>query len=156
MHIRVDVMSKMRGVDSFNKLWKRRTTLQIPGGKKCDLLSLPDLVQAKKTQRDKDWPMIRRLVEAHYFENQTKPKPAQIRFWFQELRTPELLLELARRYPTISRRLARQRALLIHALSGKTDDLEQALLAEETAERQRDKEYWLPLRRELERLRHNK
>ena len=28
----------------------------------------------------------------------------------------------------------------------------QALLAEETAERQRDKEYWLPLRRELEKL----
>jgi len=33
-------------------------------------------------------------------------------------------------------------------------ELEQALLAEETAERQRDKEYWLPLRRELERFRH--
>jgi hypothetical protein len=34
------------------------------------------------------------------------------------------------------------------------DDLQPALLAEETAERQRDKEYWLPLRRELEQLRH--
>jgi len=156
MRIRVDVMSKMRGVDSFAKLWKRRTMLQIPGGEKCDLLSLPDLVQAKKTQRDKDWPMIRRLVEAHYFENQTKPKPAQIRFWFQELRTPELLLELARRYPAVCRRLAKQRALLVHAQSGKGEDLEQALLAEETTERQRDKEYWLPLRRELEKLRHSK
>ena len=49
--MRVDVMSKMRGVDSFARLWSRRTTLQIPGGEKCDLLSLPDLVQAKKTQR---------------------------------------------------------------------------------------------------------
>ena len=156
MRIRVDVMSKMRGVDSFAKLWKRRTMLQIPGGEKCDLLSLPDLVQAKKTQRDKDWPMIRRLVEAHYFENQTTPKPAQIRFWFQELRTPELLLELARRYPAVCRRLAKQRALLVHAQSGKGEDLEQALLAEETTERQRDKEYWLPLRRELEKLRHSK
>jgi hypothetical protein len=91
--MRVDVMSKMRGVDSFNQLWKRRTTLQIPGGEKCDLLSLPDLVRAKKTQRDKDWPMIRRLVEAHFFQNETKPTSEQIRFWFQELRTPELLLE---------------------------------------------------------------
>ena len=52
----------MRGVDSFSKLWKR-TTITFPDGMKCDLLSLPDLVQAKKTQRDKDWPMIRRLVE---------------------------------------------------------------------------------------------
>jgi hypothetical protein len=50
--MRVDVMAKMRGMDSFNKLWKRRTTLQIPGGERCDLLSLPDLVQAKKNQRD--------------------------------------------------------------------------------------------------------
>ena len=54
----------------------------------CDLLSLPDLVQAKKTQRDKDWPMIRRFVEAHYFQNSAKPNPAQVRFWLQELRTP--------------------------------------------------------------------
>jgi hypothetical protein len=39
-------------------------------------------------------------------------------------------------------------------ISGESMNLEQALLAEETAERQRDREYWLPLRRELEALRH--
>ncbi len=152
--IRVDVMSDMRGVDPFARLWQRRTTLQLPGGDKLDLLSLPDLVQAKKTQRDKDWPMIRRLVEAHYFENQTQPKPRQIGFWLAELRTPELLVELARRYPAPCQRLVKQRALLVHAQAGETDDLERALQAEENTERQRDKEYWLPLRRELERLRH--
>jgi hypothetical protein len=156
LRMRIDVMSKMRGVDSFNKLWKRRTTLQISAGEKCDLLSLPDLVQAKKTQRDKDWPMIRRLVEAHYFQNQTKPKLPQIRFWFQELRTPELLLDLASHYPEIRRRLVRQRPVLAHADAGEGDALERALSAEETAERLRDKEYWLPLRRELEKLRHAK
>jgi hypothetical protein len=152
--MRVDVMSKMRGVDSFNRLWRRRTTLELPGGEKWDLLSLPDLVQAKKTQRDKDWPMIRRLVEAHYFENQSKPTPAQVRFWFQELRTPELLVELASRYPALCRRQAGQRPLLTHAQSGNATRLEQALASEETAERQRDREYWLPLRQELEKLRH--
>jgi hypothetical protein len=156
LRMRVDVMAQMRGVDSFASLWRRRTTLQIPGGEKCDLLSLPDLVQAKKTQRDKDWPMIRRLVEAHYFQHRTKPKPAQIRFWFQELRTPELLMELDRRYPAICQRLAEERPLLAHAIGGASDALEQALLAEETAERQRDKEYWLPLKAELEKLRHAK
>jgi hypothetical protein len=154
--MRVDVMAKMRGVDSFASLWKRRTTLQIPGGEKCDLLSLPDLVQAKKTQRDKDWPMLRRLVEAHYFQNQPKPKPAQIRFWFLELRTPELLVELARRYPAICRRVTRERPLLAHVHAGEPVGLEQALLAEETSERQRDREYWLPLKAELEKLRHAK
>jgi hypothetical protein len=60
--LRMRVMSKMRGVDSFAKLWKRRTTIELPDGTKCDLLSLPDLVLAKKTQRDKDWPMIQRLA----------------------------------------------------------------------------------------------
>ena len=50
--MRVDIMSKMRGVESFSKLWPRRTTIELPDGLKCDLLSLPDLVQAKKTQRD--------------------------------------------------------------------------------------------------------
>jgi hypothetical protein len=65
-------------------------------------------------------------------------------------------VELARRYPAICRRLARQRPLLAQARSQKLDNLEQALVAEETAERQRDKEYWLPLRRELEKLRHKR
>ena len=137
--IRVDLMARMRGVDSFNKLWRRRTTLEIPGGERCDLLSLPDLVQAKKTQRDKDWPMIRRLVEAHFFQNQSSPTPAQTRFWFRELRTPELLVEFSRRAPSLCRRLSKQRPLLAHAQAGNIAQLEQALVAEETAERQRDK-----------------
>ena len=54
LRMRVDVVSKMRGVDSFAKLWRRRTTIELPDATKCDLLSLPDLVRAKKTQRDKD------------------------------------------------------------------------------------------------------
>lgn len=68
--MRIDVMSKMRGVDSFPKLWTRRTTLSMDDGK-IELMSLPDLVQAKKTQRDKDWPMLRRLIEVNYFANRT-------------------------------------------------------------------------------------
>lgn len=100
--------------------------------------------------------MIRRLVEAHYFQNRTKPNPAQIRFWLQELRTPEILLELAGRHAPISRRLVSARLLLAHAVTGETKNLEQALLAEESAERALDRQYWLPLRRELESLRHAK
>jgi hypothetical protein len=152
--MRVDVMSRMRGVDSFAKLWKRRTVIELPGGTQCDLLSLPDLVQAKKTQRDKDWPMIRRLVEAHFFQNQTRSHPAQARFWLKELRTPQLLAEVARREALICRRLLPVRPLLTHALRGDTLQLERALTLEETAERELDRHYWLPLRAELERLRH--
>jgi hypothetical protein len=154
LRLRVDVMSKMRGVAPFARLWQHRTTIQLPNGTACDLLSLPDLVQAKKTQRDKDWPMLRRLLEAHWFQNQAHPAPAQVRFWFRELRTPELLVELARRFPAACRRAVRQRSLLQHAIAGQLPELEHALNAEETAERERDRRYWAPLRRELEQLRH--
>jgi hypothetical protein len=154
LRMRVDVMSKMRGVDSFAKLWKRRTTLQIPGGEKCDLLSLPDLVQAKKTQRDKDWPMIRRLVEANFFENRRKPNPAQIRFWLAEFRTPQLLIEIAWINSAVAKKLAAKRPLLRLALASETRKLEKALAAEELVERESDRHYWLPLKKMLEKLRH--
>jgi hypothetical protein len=154
--MRVDVMSRMRGVDPFSKLWKRRTTIELPDGMKCDLLSLPDLVRAKKTQRDKDWPMIRRLVEAHYFANNAKPHPAQIRFWLSELRTPELLLEIAESHTLLALRVAAKRPLLQQAALGELAQLEAELAAEESGERAQDKAYWLPLRQELERLRHAK
>jgi hypothetical protein len=154
LRMRVDVMAKMRGVDAFPKLWQRRTVIELPDGTRCDLLSLADLVQAKKTQRDKDWPMIRRLVEAHFFQNNAKPNSAQIRFWLKELRTPELLVELAQSNAALCRRLISQRPLLTRAASGDVAELERALHSEETAERARDKQYWFSLRKELERLRH--
>jgi len=58
----------------------------------------------------------------------SSPTP-RISLWFQELRTPELLMELARRYPTVCRRLARQRPLLAHAENGAANALERVLLA---------------------------
>ena len=102
------------------------------------------------------WPMIRRLVEAHYFQNRKNPGAAQVKFWLRELRTPELLTAVARANPAWCLRLAAARPLLAHAAADDTAALERALLAEETAERERDKTYWLPLRRELEKLRHTK
>lgn len=67
--------------------------------------------------------MIRRLVEAHYFENQKHPTPPQIRFWLQELRTSELLLELAQRHPATCRRLTSKRPLLSQVISGESMNL---------------------------------
>ena len=154
LRMRVDIMAKMRGVDSFAKLWKRRTTIELLGGETCELLSLPDLVQAKKTQQDKDWPMIRRLVEANYFENQARPTTAQIRFWINELRTPELLIKVVRQNISVARKLSDKRQLLKVALAGGFEKLNMALAAEESIERENDRRYWQPLKKELERLRH--
>ena len=154
--MRVDLMAKMRGVDPFPRLWARRTTIELPDGTPCQLLSLPDLVLAKKTQRDKDWPMIRRLVEAHYFAHRGKPAPAQVRFWLREMRTATLLVEIARRHAPACRRLIKERPLLVHAAAGEMPALELALQAEESAEREKDRRYWQPLRAELEKLRRAK
>ena len=151
--MRVDVMTRMRGVDPFPKLWRRRTTTVLEDGTKCDLLSLPDLVRAKRTQRDKDWPMLRRLLEANYFKHREQPTPQQLRFWLLELRTPELLIELASAKPQLRRRLKKPRALLDFAEPGNEEALADALLKEELAEREIDRRYWAPLKKELEQLR---
>ena len=63
-------------------------------------------------------------------------------------------MEVARANAAFCRRLMATRPLLTHAAAGNAVALEQALDEEEAAERQRDKEYWLPLRRELEKIRH--
>ncbi len=152
--LRVDVMTKMRGVDAFPKLWRRRVTLKADDGTPYELLSLPDLVQAKKTQRDKDWPMIRRLIEADYFNRRENPTQPQLRFWLRELRTPELLLELAAKHLAICRKLGETRPLLKLAVAGDETGLRAALAQEENAEREADRIYWKPLRTELEQLRH--
>ena len=153
--IRVDVMSRLRGVDEFETLWTRRTTLTDMDGAVYELLSLPDLVQAKKTQRSKDWPMLQRLLEAHYLRHRDGGTPEQRRFWLQELRTPELLVEATQRWPELAEQIARQRPLLLLAKSGQLDVLREALWAEEQTERQYDRTYWQPLKAELERLRHS-
>ncbi|PWU18634.1 MAG: hypothetical protein C5B50_08595 [Verrucomicrobia bacterium] len=154
--MRVDVMSKMRSVDPFSRLWKRRTTIELPDGSRCDLLSLPDLVRAKKTQRDKDWPMVRRLVEAHYFQNRDEASGARVRFWLLELRTPEILIQLAQTHVRLCRSLIKRRPLLPVAIGGDHGAVERALEREERKERESDRGYWLPLRKELDRLRHER
>ena len=153
--MRIDVMTKMRGVDSFPKLWARRTTLSMDDGT-IELMSLPDLVQAKKTQRDKDWPMVRRLIEVNYFANREVSSREQIRFWFLELRTPDLLIELAQTQGRIPAQLCRKRPLLELAAMVSKSLLADALLEEEQREREADRQYWVPLKKELERLRHSR
>ena len=128
--LRVDIMSHMRGVSPFDELWERRTTIALTNPSSqdeilVDLMSLGDLVSAKKTQRDKDWPMLRRLVDASYASaRDADTSEEQIDFWLAELRSPEFLREAIARFP------------------------------EHAAEMAADRVYWEPLRRELEALRY--
>ncbi len=151
--MRVDVMSVLRGLPPFPQIWSRRTTVTGPDAT-FELMALPDLVTAKKTQRDKDWPMVRRLIEANYFQNRATPTETQVRFWLLELRTPPLLIEVAQANESLRRSIERERPLLALAEPAREHDLAEALLAEERLERERDRIYWLPLKAELEQLRH--
>ncbi len=151
--LRVDVMTRLRDLPDFAALWERRTVLQDDTGAEFDLLSVPDLVLAKKTQRTKDWPMIELLVTIHHRENAPAPRPGWIAFWLREARTPELLRDLAARFSAETRALLAARPLLAHAITGELDPLRAALDAEVRAEQARDRAYWEPLRREMEEFR---
>lgn len=152
--LRIDIMAVLRGSDPFEALWQRRQTIQLPDGAvPVPVLSLPDLVQTKKTQRDKDWPMIRRLLEADYLAT-VAPTPEQILFWLRECRTPEILWRLCQTYPDQATLIAAQRPAIATALSPKTEAVTVVLEQEEREERVLDAAYWKPLRQELELLRH--
>jgi hypothetical protein len=150
--MRIDVMSVLRGVEPFEVLWKRRTTVEIQDGVNIQVLALPDLVRAKKTQRDKDWPMIRRLVEANVRQYAAQASAEHVAFWLRECRTPSILRELAGRYPDSLAAAVSVRPLLV--LTSSDDSiLAAALDGEELEEREVDRSYWTPLRAELEQLR---
>ena len=151
---RIDVMSVLRGMAPFDELWEHRITIETNDGDTIELLSLEDLVLAKKTQRDKDWPMLRRLVEVHYLSNRSHPTSAQIEWWLAELRTATLLIETVLRHPDAARALAGRRPAVACAIEGDVHRVEMALIEEERAAREADRRYWLPLRQELEQLRH--
>jgi hypothetical protein len=137
-------------------LFGRRHTIQLDDGQPINLMSVADLVLAKKTQRDKDWPMIRALVDAHYEQHRDSPNEEQVEFWLREGRSPQVLIDLSQTYPAITARIATQRPLLQHAVSGSGTELSAALTDEQCQEQQRDRQYWEPLRAKLQELRINR
>jgi hypothetical protein len=148
--LRIDVMSTLRGLPSFEDLWSRRTVITHHSGEEFNLLCVPDLVAAKKTQRSKDWPVIELLVGIHYEENKENPTPDFIRFWLLEARSPEQLVHLAERFPAEVVELASRRPLLGVAAAGDLRQLRSVLAQEMAAEQESDRIYWEPLKKELE------
>ncbi|MEP6763480.1 MAG: hypothetical protein ABJB66_04165 [Gemmatimonadaceae bacterium] len=122
--LRVDLMSRMRGVDEFSALWNRRTSIALPdnaadGEIVIDVMALEDLV-------------------------------SQVDFWLAELRSPEFLVELVVRSPIGAARSTRP--AVIAAITG--GDVAEQMSKEQLRAMSADREYWMPLRRELESLRH--
>ena len=147
--LRIDVMGKLRGLPNFDVLWNRRTEIELPEVCAVPVIALEDLVRAKKTQRDKDWPMIRRLIEADYFRRHNRASEEKVRYWLAECRTPDILQEIVSKYPGLTRDMVGSRPLLRSILEGRRTDVEDQLHDEEDRERKLDRQYWAPLRKEL-------
>ena len=150
--IRLDVMTTLRDLVPFADLWARRTSMTIEGVE-VQLLSLADLVQAKKTQREKDWPMIGSLVEASYARSYLNPTDDEIAFWLQESRSLEILLSLAENYSERLPQAIASRPLLVHVQRQDETAIRAALAEEQRLESEADRAYWAPLKAELEQLR---
>jgi hypothetical protein len=111
------------------------------------------LYGASEFSRDKDWPMIKSLLEVDYLEHRGSESEGQRRFWLMESRTAGMLVELCEQYPGQARALSPERPLLAKAVAHDLSALEAMLTEEEQAIRSVDRAYWLPLRQELELLR---
>ncbi len=152
--LRVDIISKLRGCDCFEKLWERRYAFRLDETGTIDIIGLRDLVQSKKTQRDKDWLMLSRLVENDIIKNRKNPGRDQIKWWLAQARNPATLIELASRFPGLAEETAQERPLLKWAVKKDSGQLAIELKNEENKERNSDTAYWQPLKKELEALRH--
>jgi hypothetical protein len=70
----------------------------------------------------------------------------------EELRTPELLVEVAAAHPALAGDEGALRPAVHAAQFAGPDAVSEALETEEQEERRKDREYWEPLKRELEEL----
>lgn len=154
-NLRVDIIGKLRGCDDFENLWERRVTIKPSQNKIIEIIGLEDLVQSKKTQRDKDWLMLNRLVENDMVST-PKPSLKKIKWWLCECRNSNRLINLVNENKDLAKECTAKRPLLKMALKKDIKQLEKLLHKEELSEREKDKEYWRPLRRELEILRHKR
>ncbi len=97
--------------------------------------------------------MVQRLVDAHYYQHRDEPNEARVRFWLRESRTPETLIRIAVENPEITQKMIPRRPLLAETHSGSGTVLMAELEKERVAAVEADKDYWRPLRSELEALR---
>ena len=151
--LRIDIMSKLRSCDAFDVLWQRRKKLSLKTGVTLNIIGLEDLVQSKKTQRDKDWLMLKRLVDNDIILKKYKATVNRIKWWLSECRDSDVLIELTRRYPSLAKETVKNRPLVSLAIRKDKRRLLAKLNLEESKEREKDTAYWNPLKKELELLR---
>jgi len=93
--------------------------------------------------------MLKRLVENDIVLNKNNPSKKRMKWWLLESRNPDTLVKLGKKYPNILKENVSSRPLLSVVLEQDLQKLESELHAEELIERQKDIEYWTPLKKEL-------
>jgi hypothetical protein len=112
IRVRCDFFSRPPRISpcDLDRLWQTQSQHDLP------FLDVEMLVKVKQTQREKDYAVIGELAR--------KLPPGRQLLCGRSSRD---LIDLASEYPVETKALASERALLIHALSGDRDALEEAL-----------------------------
>ncbi|MGH2568904.1 MAG: hypothetical protein ACRDGA_11245, partial [Bacteroidota bacterium] len=92
------------------------------------------------------------LIEADFI-NTSAPSSEQVKFWLEESRTPDMLVAIAGTYLDETEMTLPHRSLLEYARQADLAALDLALDEEQREERENDRKYWEPLRKQLEQLR---
>jgi hypothetical protein len=137
--LRIDFMANLRGGAAFDELRERRTSFEFEG-QIVDVMSRMDLVAVKKTQRDKDWPMVTRLVEGFYFAAGDVPTATEVDYLLRELRTAELRLEAVTRFSDAACNVAHVRPAVQAAIDRSIERVVLSFRAEEDEVRRLDRE----------------
>jgi hypothetical protein len=147
-------MTRPPRLPDLDAVWRRQVVVDLDFGP-VSVVALEDLVSTKKTQRDKDWATIGELVEADMVAHRAKADRSRVGFWLREAREADALIELASTFREIAVAATVDRPQLDAALDRDRSTLELELAQEQIRGKQADREYWAPLRAELERMRHD-
>ncbi|MDO9541186.1 MAG: hypothetical protein Q7J98_02540 [Kiritimatiellia bacterium] len=162
MDVFVDVMGSPPRVSSFPQAMKRSRRMTTPWGR-IPVVSIPDLVELKKTQRLEDYPVISRLVLAHCRNPSTAINVTTTAWAFANMFDFYGLTALAERYQAIIRSSADRRMTalkrMFRPLSGGhlpqrvQDALEADIMRRVQSCRRADQIYWKTIIASLKRLR---
>ena len=95
------------------------------------------------------------LVEADMVTHRAAADETQVAFWLREARDADTIIELADAFPQLTLATTNDRPLLREALEHNRDTLELELATEQIRGKQADRNYWAPLRAELEQMRYD-
>ena len=158
----LDVMGVPPRSFAFNVAWRRSIRMKTPWGM-VPVVSVPDLVALKKTQRLEDYAVISRLVLALVNRSGLKPSRRLARWAVQNIFSLTLLTELIQQQPWVASvsgcGRAGIRAFGSRIVKRKKPGLdlekrvEQEMLARMAKYQAADRQYWRRIVAELKRLR---